>query len=295
LRRVLITGGSGLLGLHVLRQMSGAFEPICIGRSRPTVDRDMEYVEVDLCEWNFSNRLPSKIDAVMHLAQGEDFNDFPKGASNIFGVNVASAAVLLEWAQTAGATHFIHASTGGLYGLGPQPFKETDAVKIAGRLAYYYSTKFAAEMVANAYRDYLTVVSLRYFFIYGVDQRPSMLMPRLINAVHAGRPIALSGKSGMRLNPIEVKDAAAAAISALAMDASNTINVAGPDVVSMRQLGEAIAFELGRPVSFDNAPAPEGQDLVADISLMSAWLGAPHIGIKKGIASMCSAASRVWQ
>ena len=282
-----------MLGRHVLRQMSGAIEPICIGRSRPTVDRELEYIEVDLGELHFASRLPGKIDAVIHLAQAEDYKAFPKQASNVFRVNVTSAVALLEWAQAAGASHFIQASTGGLYGLGPQAFKETDVVNISGRLAYYYSTKFAAETIANAYRDYLTIVSLRYFFIYGVNQRPTMLMPRLINAVCAGRPITLSGKAGMRLNPIEVEDAAAAAISALAIDTGTTINVAGPDVVSMREIGEAIAFELGKQVSFEQAPAAEGQDLVADISLMSACLGAPRIGIKKGLASMCSALQEI--
>ena len=293
MRRVLITGGSGLLGQHVLRRMPNSFEPICIGRSRPAVDRELEYIEADLCEGNFANRLPGKIDAVIHLAQGEEYNNFPKGALNVFRVNVGSTATLLEWAQASGATHFIQASTGGLYGLGPQPFKETDAINVGGRLAYYYATKSAAEMIANAYRDHLTIVSLRYFFIYGVNQRPSMLMPRLIDAIWGGRPITLSGKSGMHLNPIEVEDAAAAALSALTMDASKTINVAGPDVISMREIGEAIASALQRPVSFQQVSAPEGQDLVADISLMSACLGAPRIGIKKGIASMCGAVSTV--
>ncbi len=292
---LLITGGSGLLGRHVLQKIPAAFEPICVGRTRPRVAREVEYIGADLCQPDFVNWLPSKIDAVLHLAQGDEYSDFPTGAMNVFQVNVAAVATLLAWARTAGATHFIHASTGGLYGLGPQPFREIDAINIAGRLAYYYSTKYAAETIANAYRDYMRVISLRYFFIYGDNQRSSMLIPRLIDTVQRGRPIILSGNSGMRLNPIYAEDAAAAAISALATDTSNTINVAGPDVVSMRELGSTIAGELEKPVLFEQTEAAKGRDLIADISLMSMCLGAPRVGIKEGIRNVCHATSRAQQ
>ena len=292
MRRVLITGASGLLGRHVVRQMAGAFGPVCLGRNPRPMDADLEYIQADLSDPHFVGRLPSKIDAVIYLAQSEDYGAFPKRVSNVFRVNVASVASLLEWAQAAGATHFVQASTGGIYGLGPRAFKETDTVNIAGRLGYYYSTKYAAEIIANSYRDYLTIVSLRYFFIYGADQNPSMLVPRLIDAICNSRPLTLAGEFGMRLNPIDVRDAAAAALSALALDTSKSINVAGPNVVSMRELGQIIAAELGKPVFFEQTSFAEGQDLVADISLMRSCLGAPRIGMKEGIAHMCSAVVR---
>ena len=114
LRRVLITGASGLLGRQVVRQMAGAFAPVCLGRAPPPMDADLEYIQADLNDPHFVNNLPSKIDAVLHLAQSEDYRAFPKLASNVFRVNVTSVASLLEWAQAAGATHFVQASTGGI-------------------------------------------------------------------------------------------------------------------------------------------------------------------------------------
>ena len=292
MRSILITGASGLLGRQVVQQMSGAFLPICLGRARPAVDADLEYIKADLCDPRFPDYLPRKIDAVIHLAQGEHYADFPTQASNVFRVNVAATATLLEWARAAGVTHFVHASTGGIYGLGPRASKETDATNIAGRLAYYFSTKYAAEIIASAYRECLTIISLRYFFIYGVGQNSSMLMPRLIDAICNGRPLTIAGACGMRLNPIDVKDAAAATLAALTMDESKTINVAGPDVVSIRQLGEIIASEFGKPALFEQILGTEGQDLVGDISLMSTCLGTPRIGIREGIERMHGARSK---
>ena len=255
------------------------------------MDADLEYIQADLNDPHFVNNLPSKIDAVLHLAQSEDYRAFPKLASNVFRVNVTSVASLLEWAQAAGATHFVQASTGGIYGFGPRPFKETDFIDIVGRLAYYYSTKYAAEIIASAYRECLTIVSLRYFFIYGAGQKSSMLLPRLIDAIGNGHPLTLAGEAGMRLNPIHVTDAAAATLSALKLETSKCVNVAGPEAVSMRELGQIIGAELGKPVFFDQRSSVDGQDLVGDVSLMRSCLGVPRIGMREGIALMCSGVS----
>ena len=272
-----------MLGRELVRQASGAFVPVCIGRRCPTVGVDVEYIEVDLSTPGFANSLPTTIDAVIHLAQSDNYESLPGGASNLFQINVASTAALLEWATVAGASHFILASSGGLYGPGPRAMKETDAVKISGRLTYYYSTKYAAEIIANAYRDQFVVISLRYFFIYGAKQKPTMLIPRMIDAISAGRTFSLAGEFGMRLNPIEVGDAAAATLSALALGASSTINVAGPEVVSMRELGQAIGSMIGKPFLVEHVSADEAVDLVGDISMMSSCLGPPRVGIEAGI------------
>ena len=192
---------------------------------------------------------------------------------------------MLEWARAAGATHFVHASTGGIYGLGPAPLRDRRH-QYCGAPRLLFSTKYAAEIIASAYRECLTIISLRYFFIYGVGQNSSMLLPRLIDAICNGHPLTIAGACGMRLNPIDVKDAAAATLAALTMDESKTINVAGPDVVSIRQLGEIIASEFGKPALFEQTLGAEGQDLVGDISLMSSCLGTPRIGIREGIERM---------
>ena len=86
-----------------------------------------------------------------------------------------------------------------------------------------------------------------------------MLMPRLVENVHAGRPITLQGDDGMRFNPIHVSDAARATISAAALKSSAVINVAGPEVLSMRGVGECIGAAIGKDLirSFLNLEMPE--------------------------------------
>ncbi|MBY0422925.1 MAG: NAD(P)-dependent oxidoreductase, partial [Parvularculaceae bacterium] len=178
---------------------------------------------------------------------------------------------------------FAHASSGGLYGGGIQPIDETAPLAIAGRLKHYLSTKRAAELLADAYDGHFSVCALRYFFIYGAGQKPHMLMPRLAASVREGRALTLQGSDGMRMNPVHVADAAAATVAALKTSARGVVNIAGPETVSIRDIGTILGRALGRaPVFETTAGAPS--DLVADIANMRATLGAPKITPESGLA-----------
>jgi nucleoside-diphosphate-sugar epimerase len=286
LRRILVTGGSGLLGRRVVRLLSGKCHLFCAGRSRPPDFSAAEFVELDLEMPGFADRLPSRADAVIHLAQADGYANFPADARSIFAVNVAAFAHLLEWARSAGASHVVHASSGGVYGTGRDAFKETDPIRISGRLAFYNSTKHAAETLANAYQDQFTVIALRYFFIYGAGQTKRMLIPRLIQNVREGTPLKLAGATGIRLNPIYVDDAALATVAALDVPDSGIINVAGPQVVSIRDIGDTIARRLGTSARYELAGERSGDDVVADTARMRAILGAPHSSFEAGIIAM---------
>ena len=57
------------------------------------------------------------------------YQDFPEGAEDIFEVNVHSTFRLLEYARGAGASVFVLASTGGVYGLSPEPHHRGGAAR----------------------------------------------------------------------------------------------------------------------------------------------------------------------
>jgi UDP-glucose 4-epimerase len=287
--RVVITGASGLLGHAVAAEfLTQGWRVHCLGRTPPDIDHPaLDFTACDL-RWSIdSSALPKTADALVHLAQCERFNEFPEGADEVFAVNVAAYAALLDWARRAGIGVTCSASTGGLYAGGHEPLTETSPIKLDGRLAFYVTTKRAAELLGEAYQTYFTVCALRFFFIYGSRQRPHMLFRRLIASVCEGRALTLQGADGMRMNPVHVDDAARATVAAVIRKASGVFNVAGPEIVSLRDIGEAIGERLGvRPdynVLADQAP----NDLIGDIGRMSSVLVAPCTGLRQGLAEMC--------
>jgi nucleoside-diphosphate-sugar epimerase len=236
--------------------------------------------------WPTLPDLPHDVTTVVYLAQSEHFREFPERAQDIFDVNVANVQKMLEWARVSGVKRFILASSGGLYGHGDAAFREDDAIGPIGPLSYYLASKHCAELLAGSYANCFTIVILRFFFVYGPGQKHSMLIPRLINSVRNGRPIILQGREGIRLNPIFVDDASVAICRSLDLASSHTINVAGPEVLSMRQIGTLIGKAVGREPVFEIDPDAIPRHVSGEISKMCTLLNSPRVFFADGLRSM---------
>jgi nucleoside-diphosphate-sugar epimerase len=284
---IVVTGATGLLGTHTLASLHGRHEIHALVRTRPAQALpDVVYHERDLTQPWTADGLPGRVDAVCHLAQSTRMRDFPGQAADIFAVNLAATASLLEYARHARASHFVLASTGGLYGVSEAAITEdTPLNPPPGHLGYYFQTKRSAELLASAYLDSLNVVVLRPFFMYGPGQHRDMLIPRLIASVRSGRPIAVRGASGTWLNPIYVDDAAAVLHGSLGLAGHQVVNVAGPQVVSIRYIAERIGNLLGvAPVIRMDAGEPDR--IVSDIARTRTIASRDLIDVDTGIAMM---------
>jgi UDP-glucose 4-epimerase len=272
-KKVLITGGRGLLGSYLVQLLEKRWELFAVDRDG-TSTPGATPIGMDLSRPLDIDTLPPRIDAVVHLAQSSRFRDFPETALDIFEVNLARLAELLDYARCAGASHFVHASTGGVYRRSKSPLAEEAATAAPEAIGYYAATKLAGEMLAHSYAPELTVVSLRYFFIYGGSQKRDMLIPRLVDQVATGSPVTLNGTEGLRLNPVHAADAAAATAAALGLDRSAIVNVAGPETLSIRDMAQAVGGTIGVEPRFEQTEA-QGGDLIADTTRMRTLLLTP--------------------
>jgi len=275
---VVVTGARGLLGSRVVAGLAGRHEVVALVRRAPEPGQadGVRWVVHDLSRPVLPPDLPAHVDVVVHLAQSRHFRSFPEQALDVYGVNVTSTTLLLDWALAHGAHQFVLASSGSVYDPGPAPHVEDEAVALGGRPSYYAASRLAAELLARAYGDRLVVTVLRPFFMYGRHQGDDMLLPRLVESIRAGRPVTLDGADGMRFNPLYVSDAAAAVQAALALEQSCVVNLAGPEILSIRQAADVLGAQLGvRPV-FENRLDMTPTDVIGDVSRMTVLLGAPH-------------------
>jgi UDP-glucose 4-epimerase len=270
--RIVVTGATGLVGRQVATLLSADHDVWAVTRRPAFESTAIRTVIGDLAAPALPAGLPESADTIIHLAQSEHFRTFPEGAPDVFAVNVASTARLLDWAQRAGVRHFILASSGAVdHGASPASF--------------YVASKKSAELLAQSYASALSVLVIRFFFVYGPGQRRSMLVPRLIDHVRSGTAISLAGGDGPRFNPVFVDDAARALVAAVQHQTAGLINIAGPDVLTVRAMADAIAASVGHAPRFDESPLA-AEDLVGDISRMCAELVPPAFTFAQGVQRM---------
>ena len=279
--RILVTGATGSIGARLLRRLTPDNEVLAVARQPGPELEGVEWIRLDLSQPLDPATFPENIDAIAHLAQSERYRDFPDGAMDLFAVNVQSTAALLDYARSAGAGAFVLASTGGCYAPSPDPVDEHAALAMAGP---YFRSKRMAELLVENYADELGGAILRFFFAYGPGGK--LLVSRLANRILAGEEIVIEGDPGMAMNPIHVDDAAAAVEAAVGLSEQATVNVAGEEVLRVRELVERLAQAIGREARIRAGDGNPG-DLVADTSRMRSLLGVrPEVDLDRGLRAV---------
>jgi len=286
---ILVTGANGLLGRHLVEFLSNYHKVFAIVKDKEKLNFELNdnisAIEIDLALIN-TELFPKNIDVMYYLAQSNRFRDFPDGVDDMLSINVVAPNILAKWAVKSGVKKFIYASSGGVYTNPNKPVKEFFDINANEKLGFYLNSKLSAEMLLKNYASlFETFAIIRPFFMYGVGQNETMLIPRLISSVQNEKEIILNGENGIKINPIYATDASQAVANILDLSGEYIINIAGDEVVSLRELcikiGEAVDKE---PVFKINDVAQN--DLVADIEMMKEKLIEARIDLKSGIKKM---------
>lgn len=287
MRKIVLTGATGLIGAELLSQLDTNYEVHAVSRYRNiTESNNIQWHSINLADNLDSSKLPENVDAVIYLAQSENFRSFPCKAVDVFQVNTAKMLEFLDYGRHAGAKTFIYASSGGVYGVGGEGFSEEIALPANGENGFYLSTKLCAEMLLENYSQYMNIIILRFFFVYGKNQKRTMLIPRLVDNIKTGNPIALQGPTGILINPLHVSDAVAAIIAALDTQGFHKINVAGPEVLSIRQISNIIGDIVGSKPSFKFEENKRSGNIIGIIEKMQRYLISPKCYPADGLKEM---------
>jgi UDP-glucose 4-epimerase len=225
--RIFVTGATGFIGGHLVRGLSGKHDVHVLPHG------------CDLRQPLDPAVIPAAVDVVIHAAavisgvsEASEYSD-----TNVRGtLNVANAAV------AAGAARFILLSTGGVYRPDATPRTEDAPIEPRGD---YAVSKWESERAVGALRSEMRVQILRLFFAYGPGQRKERLVPRLIERVRTGEPIALANGVGPLLNPIYIDDLVEWIDRILAIDDDLILNIGGPETMTLRAVVETIGAIAG--------------------------------------------------
>jgi UDP-glucuronate 4-epimerase len=308
--RILVTGGVGFIGYHLVRALVERGDDVVIADDfsdapYPAVDkrrneRDLvaasarvRVVTACITDRAAMTPLVGGADAVLHLAGLAGVRPSFADPVRYARVNVEGTALLLEIAAARGIGRFVFASSSSVYGNAtPLPARE-DAPAVVPE-SPYAATKRSAELVASALcrrSPALCCVALRFFTVYGPRQRPEMAITRFARAMMAGRPVTLFGDGSMRRDFTHVDDIVRGVLAALARTAHGfrVYNLGSGAPVDLQTLLRALSRASGVEPLVERAPVPLGDvdATFADLGRARAELGwEPQISLPDGLTTV---------
>jgi UDP-glucose 4-epimerase len=254
---ILVTGGSGFLGRHLIAALAPDNTVVSLQRHEVrTTDRQpgVEYLYRDLVALRASD-LPAGIDLVIHEAALIDAPGTPHDPSptQLLEANVTATLQLLSVACELGIPRFVHGSSGSVYGASTAPITEDAA--LAPSNFYGLSKRLAEEIVTWHGSQFQSAVVLRYGTPVGRWCSNALLLSFLRRA-EDGTPIDLGPRRKTLFNPIPVADAVRLTLLAAGLDGTRVFNVGGIATLSFEEMARRIAAELGRATVIVRSPPP---------------------------------------
>src|SRR5439155_24789885 len=226
--RVLVTGGSGFIGSHVVdRLRAHGHEPRNFDLVPSAYHRngELETVIGDLLDVDVLRAALRGCDAVVHLAAVADVNDVVADPARAELVNDRGTSILLEAARAEETPRVVYASTVWVYGdaNGFGPVDEDSHLPLPGHL--YTATKLAGEMYCTSYAALwgLEHTILRFGIPYGPRARPATVVAAFVARARAGKSLTITGAGTQSRRFVYVEDLADGVVAALAPSAAGRI------------------------------------------------------------------------
>ena len=291
--RILVTGGAGFVGSHLVEKLlSAGHEVVILDDFNDFYDpqikhaniagfaKDVTVYHVDLRDGGSVRSLfhREKVDAIAHLAARAGVRPSIQHAQLYCDTNVSGTLHLLEAARVTGVERFIFASSSSVYGASKTiPFSEEQ--HLIQTLSPYGATKVAGEFLCSTYSHLyqMRVVALRYFTVYGPRQRPDLAIHQFTRRIYAGQPIDQFGDGSTRRDYTYIDDVIQGTMAALQYQGPlyDVFNLGESETIQLKELISAIENALGKKAKVNRLPEQPGDMPLtcADISKARKLLG----------------------
>ncbi len=279
MKNILITGGAGFIGSHLVDNL------LATGECRITVVDDFnDFYDPAIKSENVSLHLENanyhlfridirdkpaletvfastRFDCMVHLAARAGVRPSLEQPLLYAETNIRGTMNLLELAREHGIKQFVFGSSSSVYGINAKvPFSEDDSIRQP--ISPYAATKAAGELLCHTYSHLYGIrcVCLRFFTVYGPRQRPDLAIHKFARLITEGKPLPVFGDGTTRRDYTYIDDVIAGVRAAIDYEASDyeVINLGESRTVELRELISLLEKTLGTEAKIDRQPLQPG-------------------------------------
>lgn len=246
--KALVTGGSGFIGSNVSKMLLDkgvevvVFDNLSSGNYDNIRNLSVQFIKGDILNQEEIKNACSGVDVVFHLAASvgrQRSIDHPQLDSEI---NLIGTINVLEGMRAHGVKKIVYSSSAAIFGELQSP--EIDEGHPQNADSPYGVSKLAAEKMLLSYSDIydITAVCLRYFNIYGVNQRYDLygnVIPIFAHRLFSGEPLLIYGDGTQTRDFVNVYDVARANVMAgLDYPSTDVFNLGSGESITINRLAQ---------------------------------------------------------
>jgi UDP-glucose 4-epimerase len=296
--KILVTGGSGFIGSHIVEHYQGIAEEIRVLDNLRTGYRhnldglDCTFIEGSITDRALVKQAVSGVDLVFHLAALVSVPESMAKPSECVDINVHGLLNVLEEAAFGGVKKLVFASSAAVYGDNPAvPKLET---MLPEPKSPYAITKLDGEYYLGIFEreGRLETAAIRFFNVFGPRQDPkgayAAAVPIFIEKAVKGEDITIHGDGGQTRDFIYVKDIVGAlTFAAETPGVTGVFNAGYGGQLTINQLAENIVAQAGTSSRILHGPERPGDvrhsRASAERLLAAGWQ--PRHSLEDGLAT----------
>jgi len=305
--KALVTGGAGFIGSNLVKLLTEEQHEVVVLDNDSSGYREnlapfprARIVEGDVRDEGDLRDAAAGCEIIFHLAASVGNVRSIEHPIEDSEVNVIGTLRVLEAARHHVARKVVFSSSAGIFGeLKTVPIREDHPAEPDSP---YGASKLGAEKLCLAYAKLypLECVCLRYFNVYGVNQRYDAygnVIPIFAHRALNGRPLTIYGDGEQTRDFVDVRDVAAANYRAAATPGvCGAFNIGSGTRVTINRLVALIAEFCGLGIVIEHGPTRQGdvRHSLADISAARAAFGfEPAVPLTEGLSEYLTWAKRV--
>lgn len=293
---VLVTGGAGFIGSHLLRQLQDKDKVVVLDSlfsgSREHVPEGMELVIGDVCNKEDLEKVFSAhhFDAVVHLAAQTMVPTSIENPQLDCRINLIGVLNVLECCRKYDVPHILFSSSAAVYGDNPHvPLKENEVLRPASP---YGITKMTTEHYLRVYHELygLDATVFRFANVYGERQGEKGeggVVSIFCKLLSQGKGVTIFGNGEQTRDFVYAGDIARAIAAALPLKGYHTMNVSTSTETSLHDLVQSFEAAVGHKIDVTYAPARTGDILRSTLdnqALKEILQIQPEMDLASGIA-----------
>lgn len=294
--KILVTGGAGFIGSHVVELLIGAGHDVAIvddlstGR-QSNLNPKARFYQVDIRSPQmrevFEQERPEVVD---HHAAQMDVRKSVEDPLFDADVNINGSIKLAQLAMEFGTRKFIHISSGGAV-YGEPVYLPCDEDHPVRPLCPYGASKYTFEMYLFMFKELygLDYSVIRYPNVYGPRQDPNGeagVVAIFIGQMLAGKPVTINGTGEQVRDFVYVGDCAKANLATLEKGSGRTYNLGYGIGTNINQIFDGLKAITGYPQEAHHGLAKVGETfrIYLDASRAKAELGwEPTVDLQEGL------------